>query len=118
VVIRHRTRRARAPHRRARAHTVPLKKKNIPHARVSVTPAIALDARAVHAGPSRANTPDPRDVTAVEGIHRPAVRRTHDAHPIRTLETLVANAGEATTRAAVAEIVKDIVWNGVARAGA
>jgi len=71
-----------------------------------------------HAGPSRANTPDPRDVTAVEGIHRPAVRRTHDAHPIRTLETLVANAGEATTRAAVAEIVKDIVWNGVARAGA
>jgi len=46
-----------------------------------------------------------------QGIGAPSIVRAFVpvANDARTLETLVANAGEATTRAAVAEIVKDIV---------
>lgn len=100
--------RARAPHRASRIARGCLK---ISPTRVlaRVTRArVARRARtAPRPSPARADE-DPRDVTAVRAspsIVRAFVPVANDA---RTLETLVANAGEATTRAAVAEIVKDI----------
>lgn len=73
--------------RRARAHTVPLKKKNIPHARV--TPAIALDARAVHAGPSRATRARPSRRHSRQG--QPSSRRA--SHARRASYTYLGNLG-------------------------
>ena len=108
-VILSRTRRARAPpaSRRARAR-VP---QNFPHARPRARhPRLRRPTRAHRAETlARARDEDPRDVTAVRAS--PSILRTFVpvANDVRTLETLVANAGEATTRAAVAEIVKDIV---------
>ena len=58
-----------------------------------------------HARPSRRHS---RQGSVASSSSRHSSRTTRTRR-IRTLETLVANAGEATTRAAVAEIVKDIV---------
>jgi hypothetical protein len=101
--------RARAPRIAPRARArVP---QNFPHARPRARhPRLRRPTRAHRAETlARARDEDPRDVTAVRAS--PSILRTFVpvANDVRTLETLVANAGEATTRAAVAEIVKDIV---------